>query len=97
MLQSSGKRKSFRAIAFGETRPHGETEYRWASTALRASGHLGTLKLAIGLLCFSMVALGVIVEFHPAGPQGQLLLAHRLVLLSTAVVGVWWWTARWLG
>jgi hypothetical protein len=55
----------------------GEAEYRWASTALRASGHLGTLKLAIGLLCFSMVALGVIVEFHPAGPQGRLKATIR--------------------
>lgn len=46
----------------------GRDEYRFATKALRGSGYLRALKVAIAGLCLSMAVLGWIVQFHPLGP-----------------------------
>lgn len=71
-------------------------QYRFATRALRATGNLGILKFGVGVLCASMVVLGVIVEFHPMGPAGNLALAlHLGSVLSAGVVAVGWWILPW--
>jgi diguanylate cyclase (GGDEF)-like protein len=74
----------------------GRDEYRFATKALRASGYLRVLKVAIAGLCLSMAVLGWIVQFHPLGPHGAVLrLIHLVVSSSAAVVGIGWLIGRW--
>lgn len=71
-------------------------EYRFATTALRASGYLIHLKVAIAMLCMSIVVLGVIVQLHPMGPQGLWARAfHGALVASSLVVGLCWLAFPW--
>jgi diguanylate cyclase (GGDEF)-like protein len=74
----------------------GREEYRFATLALRAGGHIKTLKLAIAGLCMSMAVLGWIVELHPMGPHGTTALAFHVVATSSPLlVGARWAFGRW--
>ncbi|TDZ45198.1 GGDEF domain-containing protein [Mycobacteroides franklinii] len=59
---------------------------------------MGRLKIAIGLLCMSMVVLGMVVQFHPLGPRG---LWPRSIQAATWIsaffVGVCWMVCPWPG
>ena len=79
-----------------KTRAWGQREFDFATSALEATGYLRALEVGIGALCGSMVALGVVVQFHPMGPHGlNHRLIHGLVLASAAAVGLWWLARPW--
>lgn len=74
-------------IRFATTRQ----AFEWAVTALARIGQLRTLRIAIGALCISTAALGLVMQFHPAAPPTiELRIVHGVVLASALVVGVWW-------
>jgi diguanylate cyclase (GGDEF)-like protein len=50
----------------------------------------------VGASCFALVALGIVVQFHPAGPVGVLPRSvQAAVLLSAAVIGLRWLLGPW--
>ncbi|MBA0048182.1 GGDEF domain-containing protein [Mycobacteroides sp. LB1] len=69
-------------------------QYRFITRALGRRS-LKHLKVAIGLLCMSMLALGTIVEMHPLGPQGTGRMIHELLTASSFLVGVCWIVRPW--
>jgi diguanylate cyclase (GGDEF)-like protein len=76
----------------------GQSEFEWATRALRSTGYLGILKAGICALCLSMALLGLIVQFHPLGPHGVATrVVHGAVLVSTVAVGLWWLIRPWPG
>lgn len=82
-------------VGDGGARIYGQ-EYRFATRALKASRNLVPLKIAIGLLCMSMVVLGTLIQFHPLGPHGLWpRLIHGVVVASSFVVGVCWIALPW--
>ncbi len=71
-------------------------EYAFATRALKATRNLVPLKIAIGLLCMSMVVLGVLIQFHPLGPQGLWpRIIHGTAVASSFVVGMCWIVLPW--
>lgn len=71
-------------------------EYRLATRALRVSRNLVPLKIAIGLLCMSIVVFGVLIQLHPMGPHGVLpRVIHGVLVASSLVVGMCWIVLPW--
>lgn len=71
-------------------------EYRFVTRALHASGHLKALKVAVGLLCISMVPLATIAQLHPMGPHGTWpRIVHAAATASALVVGTCWIALPW--
>lgn len=75
-------------------RPTSGQEYRFISRALGRRS-LIHLKVAIGLLCMSILVLGMIVGMHPLGPQGAARVIHTLLATSSFLVGVYWILGPW--
>nr|WP_192860121.1 diguanylate cyclase [Mycobacterium sp. MS1601] len=74
----------------------GRHEYASLTEALRASGYLGVLKTAIGVMCLSMLALAILVQFHPLGPPTpHLRVLHAVVAATALVVGPLWIFGPW--
>lgn len=71
-------------------------EYRFATRALTVTRNLVPLKIAIGLLCLSIVVLGTLIQFHPLGPHGLWpRLIHGVLVASALVVGMCWVVLPW--
>ncbi|WP_078322459.1 sensor domain-containing diguanylate cyclase [Mycobacteroides chelonae] len=71
-------------------------EYAFATRGLKVTRNLVRLKTAIGMLCMSMAVLGVLVQFHPLGPQGLWpRIIHGTAVASSFVVGVCWIVLPW--
>lgn len=71
-------------------------EYRFATRALTVTRNLVPLKIAIGLLCLSIVVLGTLIQFHPLGPHGLWpRLIHGVLVASALAVGMCWIVLPW--
>lgn len=68
--------------------------YRFITRAL-GRRNLAQLKVAIGVMCMSILFLGGTVQLHPDGPQGTLRLIHELLMASSFVIGVCWILRPW--
>lgn len=68
--------------------------YRFITEAL-GRRNLAQLKVAIGVMCMSILFLGGIVQMHPDGPQGVPRLIHELLMASSFVIGVCWILRPW--
>lgn len=83
------------------TGPHerelwGRREYASATEVVRASGYLGMLKAAIGVMCLSMLVLAILVQLHPLGPPTpSLRVVHAAVAATAVVVGPLWIVRPW--
>jgi diguanylate cyclase (GGDEF)-like protein len=74
----------------------GAREYRFATGALREGRFMRLFSQIAGLGCFGLAGLILIVQFHPAGPNGAAArIVQVAIALSAVAAGARWLRGPW--